>query len=104
MKNRKNLLTLSLLVGCLLLLSACCGPNGLQNHVDQVGHIAGFWGGLWNGITAPFSFFGSLFSDHIGIYNVHNNGGWYNFGFVLGVGGGSGSIVKFSFSRTTYRR
>ena len=46
----------------------------------------GFWGGLWHGIIAPFSFFGSLFSNDIAMYAVNNNGGWYDFGFVLGAG------------------
>lgn len=46
----------------------------------------GFWSGLWHGIVAPFSFIGSLFSDTIAMYAVNNNGGWYDFGFVLGSG------------------
>jgi hypothetical protein len=46
----------------------------------------GFWGGLWHGIIAPFSFIGSLFFDDIAMYAVNNNGGWYDFGFVLGAG------------------
>lgn len=57
----------------------------------------GFWGGLWHGIIAPFSFIGSLFSDDIAMYAVNNNGGWYDFGFVLGAGilfGGSSSASK----------
>jgi hypothetical protein len=35
----------------------------------------------------------SLFNDSVGIYEMHNNGGWYNFGFLLGASiifGGSG--------------
>ena len=34
---------------------------------------------------------GSLFSDAIAVYAVPNNGGWYDFGFFLGIvvlGGG----------------
>jgi hypothetical protein len=46
----------------------------------------GFLGGLWHGIIAPFAFIGSIFSDDIAIYAVNNNGGWYDFGFVLGAG------------------
>lgn len=51
-----------------------------------VGHTYGFWGGLWHGIIAPFSFIGSLFSDDIAVWAPNNNGGWYAFGFLLGVG------------------
>jgi hypothetical protein len=36
-----------------------------------------------------------LFNDNVNIYEVHNNGNWYNFGFMLGVAcvfsGGAGA-------------
>lgn len=57
------------------------------------GEPAGFWSGLWHGLIAPFSFVMSLFSDRIAMYAINNNGGWYDFGFVLGAsilfGGGN---------------
>jgi hypothetical protein len=49
--------------------------------------------GLWHGFIALFTFIISLFRDDVSIYEVVNNGGWYNFGFILGVmifWGGSG--------------
>jgi hypothetical protein len=46
----------------------------------------GFWGGLWHGLIAPISFFGSLLSDDIAMYALNNNGGWYDLGFVIGAG------------------
>lgn len=49
-------------------------------------HIYGFWGGVWHGMITVPSFIGSLFDDSIAIYAVHNNGAWYNFGFVGGLG------------------
>ena len=48
------------------------------------------------GIILPYSFIGSLFSDTIAIYSVLNSGGWYDFGFVLGVGVSAGSTASFS--------
>jgi hypothetical protein len=41
----------------------------------------------------------SLFTDTVSVYEVHNNGGWYDFGFILGVsaffgGGGGGSARR----------
>ena len=57
----------------------------------------GFWSGLWHGMIAPFAWIGSLFNSEIAIYAVNNNGGWYDFGFVLGIGGlgfGGGSSTK----------
>jgi hypothetical protein len=70
-----------------LLLSACApGPNMLKKIPNAKGEIAGFWLGVWHGLIAPLTFIVSLFSDKVGIYDVHNSGNWYNFGFVLGAG------------------
>jgi len=53
---------------------------------------AGFFSGLWHGIILPITFVVSLFNPDVGIYEYNNNGGWYNFGFVLGAGSsGSGA-------------
>jgi len=46
---------------------------------------AGFWLGVWHGIICPITFLVSLFNDNVGIYEVRNNGNWYNFGFVAGI-------------------
>jgi hypothetical protein len=70
------------LVGTLLLAACAAGPNNVA-EVDAP-HIAGFWLGVWHGLICPVAFVISLFSDSVSIYDVHNNGGWYDFGFVLG--------------------
>ena len=57
-----------------------------MKDVADAGGVHGFWWGLWNGLTAPISFIGSLFNSNINIYDVHNNGGFYNFGFLTGTG------------------
>jgi hypothetical protein len=79
---------LAVVVGTLALvtLTACAGAAG-PNNVAQVatGHISGFWAGLWQGMILPITFVVSLFSDQVSIYDVHNNGAWYDFGFVLGI-------------------
>lgn len=61
------------------------GPNEKTNIENEAGNIAGFWRGFWHGIIAPLMFIVSLFKDNVGIYETHNNGGWYNFGFILGL-------------------
>lgn len=73
----------SLLFFALLLLS-CADAVSVKDCVADEPY--GFWGGLWHGIIAPVSFVCSLFIDHIAMYAVNNNGGWYDFGFVLGAG------------------
>jgi hypothetical protein len=78
-----------------VLLAGCePGPNELRGVPSSKGVVAGFWRGLWNGATAPITFIVSLFDRNTRIYEVHNNGNWYDFGFVLGLsmafGGGAG--------------
>lgn len=51
---------------------------------------AGFWAGLWHGIVAPVTFIVSLFVPGVSIYETHNNGRWYEFGFMLGIGSSMG--------------
>ena len=90
--RKQMLMMFGLLSFCFL--SGCADSNPMVNIPGVDGGVAGFWWGLCNGITAPFAFIGSLFFDNIHFYEVHNNGGWYNFGFVLGTGilfGGGGS-------------
>jgi len=64
----------------------------------------GFWGGLWHGIIAGFSWVGSLFNDNIAIYDYNNNGVWYNLGFILGVGGFSFTSVTVSKKKRRVKR
>lgn len=74
------------LVLAVLLLAGCAaGPNSAAGTPDGNGDVAGFWMGLWHGFIVLFSFILSLFRDGVEVYEVHNNGGWYNFGFLLGV-------------------
>jgi len=60
------------------MLAVCAAPADSS--------IAGFWLGLWHGMIAPITFIISLLSKANGVsfYEVHNNGGWYQSGFVLG--------------------
>ena len=74
------------------------GPNPQVNSENVAGKVAGFWQGLWHGSIAPITFVMSLFKEDNGIYEVHNNGGWYNFGFIFGmmISFGSGGVKKIS--------
>ena len=78
---------------CVVLAGCAAGPNDLTDMPDATGRVAGFWLGLWHGIIAPITFIVSLFVDGVRVYEVHNTGGWYDFGFLLGMSivfGGSG--------------
>jgi len=83
----KKHLALGIIVLISLMLSSCApGPNTVQKTADEEGQIAGFWRGLWHGLISPITFIVSLFSRSVNIYEVHNSGSWYNFGFVIGAG------------------
>jgi hypothetical protein len=83
-----------LLVLTAVLLSSCAaGPNTVARSGDQ----AGFWLGLWHGLILFFTFVISLFTDNVNMYEVDNNGNWYDFGFFFGVLialGGAGSRAR----------
>jgi hypothetical protein len=94
-------LLLVLVISLVLLGVAGCAanPNELANVPNDEGEIAGFWQGLWHGFISPFTFLISLFSKTVSIYEIHNNGGWYNFGFIVGAsaifgGGGRGAARR----------
>jgi len=70
------------LAAAALALSACIAwqaPTGVSPTAP------GFWLGLWHGFIFPVAWVGSLFSDTVAVYAVPNNGGWYDFGFFLGI-------------------
>lgn len=92
--RRETGATVLVLLVLVVVLAACtAGANPTAQVVAEDGTLAGFWLGLWHGVIGPVTFVVSLFSDAVGIYEVHNNGAWYDLGFVLGlgfiVGGGS---------------
>jgi hypothetical protein len=96
--NLRLYVTLLVLLAVLLLLSSCAaGPNTAPR---SGGDQPGFWLGLWHGIIVPVTFVISLFTDKVNVYEVSNNGNWYDFGFFLGVvtalGGGGASARKRS--------
>ncbi|MCG8572933.1 MAG: hypothetical protein MJB14_22600 [Spirochaetes bacterium] len=90
-----------MLILCLLLAGCAASFNEFTDSEDSEGKIAGFWMGLWHGIIAPICFIISLFNKNVGIYELHNNGAWYHFGYILGLmiifgsgGHGSGRVRK----------
>ncbi len=79
---------LALVIGCILIFSGCAH----QPQIPSIFHShAGFWSGLLHGLIAPISFIASLFTD-CRIYEYPNSGRWYDFGFMIGIGGFSGGM------------
>lgn len=97
MKSSLLLFVVALLF--VFLFVACApGPNLLKGSPGEGYVVAGFWLGLWHGFIAPFVFVASLFKHNLAIYEVHNNGVWYNFGYLVGMacffGGGGNRTAR----------
>ena len=65
-----------------LALSACAAT---QDPAAVAPSAPGIWLGLWHGFIFPVAWIVSLFTDKVAIYAVPNNGGWYDFGYFLGI-------------------
>ena len=61
------------------------GPNPMLNQGDASGRVSRAWAGLWHGIIAPITLVISFFNVDVYMYEVHNAGSEYDFGFLLGV-------------------
>jgi hypothetical protein len=47
--------------------------------------VPGFWLGVWHGFIFPVAWIMSLFDASIAVYAVPNSGGWYDFGYFVGI-------------------
>jgi hypothetical protein len=65
-----------------LALSACAAT---QDSAAVVPSAPGFLLGVWHGFIFPVAWLVSLFTNKVAIYAVPNNGGWYDFGYFLGI-------------------
>jgi len=89
----------TILAAFALVLGSCTAsqPHGII--ISALGSSPGFWKGLWHGFIAPVAFLVSLFSNDVRIYAFPNAGRWYDFGFMLGIGGFSGGVFAGSRQR-----
>ena len=98
MKRLRPVAVVVLLAVALLVAGCAAGANPQEG---QGQNPAGFWLGLWQGLISPITFIVSLFTDTVSIYEVDNNGNWYDFGFMLGIfvafsgmGGSAGASTR----------
>jgi hypothetical protein len=64
------------------LLAACAAT---QSHAAVAPEAPGFLLGIWHGFIFPVAWIVSLFMPDVAVYAVPNNGGWYDFGYFLGI-------------------
>jgi len=67
--------------GPLVLLAGCA----TQSAAGVAPAAPGFLFGLWHGFIFPVAWVLSLFLPDVAVYAVPNNGGWYDFGYFLGI-------------------
>ena len=94
MKNRNFALIAILIVGALTLTGCAAGDPMFTEQQP-----AGFWMGVWHGMIAWITFIIGLFDPSVEVYERFNNGGWYDFGFLFGVGGSCGSASSSASRR-----
>ncbi len=100
---RRSVVMIIVLLMLFVLVSCAPGPNQFVNTVSANGFVPGFWQGLWNGAISPITFIISLFNPKVQIYEVHNNGTWYNLGFLLGVAAAFGGSAGGATARRRNR-
>ena len=81
MKLNRNLIYITGYVVILLIATACTA--GME--VTETTEPAGFFDGLWHGFISWIMLVVGLFDSCVRVYEVFNNGTWYDFGFLLGV-------------------
>ncbi len=91
--NSSKLTSLLLLFLTVMFISSCASPEAIDQCVDAETRQGFIWG-LIHGFIAPLSFILGIFMDDVTMYAINNNGNWYDFGFLLGIGGFSGGIFK----------
>lgn len=66
-----------------MLLAACAtqAPSAVQHAATTPGFLLG----VWHGFIFPVAWVLSLFLPEVAVYAVPNDGGWYDFGFFVGV-------------------
>jgi hypothetical protein len=85
--SKLRILIAVVIVATILVLAACApGPNDVEKTPNAKGRVSGFFRGFWHGLISPVTFIISIFTKNVRFYEIHNNGTWYNLGFVLGAG------------------
>ncbi|MBA6339726.1 hypothetical protein H4J59_01685 [Colwellia sp. MB02u-10] len=90
MESKNKSIYISLIV--LFLITSCASqPISIDSNSP------GFFIGLFHGFSIVFSLIGSLFTD-IRIYASPNSGGWYDYGYFIGVAAFFNVVKKFEQS------
>lgn len=86
-KNRHFILVLILVL--IIGLISSCMPNPTEAANPKP---SGFFKGVWHGWIAPISLIVGFFNDTTRVYDPHNTGWWYDFGFYMAIISGFGGL------------
>ncbi len=105
MIHNRSFKVLAMILASVILIVSVAGCAAGDDRWDPgfTSEEAGFWAGLWHGFISLVTFIISLFNKNVGIYEANNKGGWYNFGFIVGImlfwSGGAGASARSSKRR-----
>lgn len=91
-KTQDNIMRICIALSAIFLLTSCA-----SQPIPEAYDPPSFFSGFWHGLISPISLIGHIFDEEIRIYAFPNSGGWYDFGFLIGVGclfGGGGGAAK----------
>jgi hypothetical protein len=88
----RGIILLVFTISAAFLLVSCATQPTTKDAYDP----PGFFMGLHHGFIAVFALIGHLFDDGIRVYAFPNSGGWYDFGFCIGIGAFSGGAASSS--------
>ena len=71
------------LLAASLALAACA--HRVASSVQHTPDTPGFLLGVWHGFIFPVAWVLSLFVQGVAVYAVPNQGGWYDFGYFIGI-------------------
>lgn len=72
-------------IGVVVALAATLAACASQVASGVEPAAPGFFWGMWHGFIFPVAWGLSLFLPDVALYAVPNNGGWYDFGYFVGV-------------------
>ena len=88
-RNPQWLVVVLGLILCVVIIAGCF-PGSDMYSVDS---RAGFFSGIWHGWIAPISLIIGFFRSDVRIYETHNTGWWYDFGFYISIISGFGGFA-----------
>lgn len=98
-----QLLRIAVAAAAAMLVLAICGCTAGEPQFTPE-EPANFWLGLWHGAISMVTLIIGIFEPSVQVYERNNTGGWYDFGFLLGVISIWGGSSSAGYHRSRRRR